>query len=200
MPNHGVATRASTEYRFADLTEHFNNKGVSSDAEPGIGAFNIWSNTFPAEDLPDGEVLAVGGVPFAFPATRGDANDNVCCDRQFVGLPQGRYDWLYLVAAAERCTEDSVYLHYADGSTDPESLRISDFWPGAQPRFGERLAVRATRLNYPRHSQADMWPTLWRQRIPVPREQDLVAVRLPDNPSIHVFAITAQVAMTWGDD
>jgi hypothetical protein len=31
---------------------------------------------------------------------------------------------------------------------------------------------------------------VWRHRVPVPREADLTAVRLPDNPAIHIFAMT----------
>jgi hypothetical protein len=33
-----------------------------------------------------------------------------------------------VLAAAERCCEDSVELNFDDGSVDAESLRVSDFW------------------------------------------------------------------------
>jgi hypothetical protein len=35
-----------------------------------------------------------------------------------------------------------------------------------------------------------MGPVIWRERVPVPRESPLTAIRFPDNPAIHVFALT----------
>jgi hypothetical protein len=174
-----------------DLCEHFDNRGLSQLAELGSGAFNIWSNSFPADELPPaGSMVEVGGVPFAFPAG-GPGGDNLRCTGQLIGIPPGEYDWLYLLAAAERRTEDPVQLHYLDGSTDPEWLRVSDFWPQTADRFGALEAFRCTRLHYPRHVQHGVDPVIWRHRIPVPRHAELAALRLPDNPAAHIFAITA---------
>src|SRR5262245_52759804 len=100
-----------------DLSGHFDNRGITAVSELDKGGFNIWDNTFPAEDLPEpGGTVHVGAVPFLFPAPNKDSRDNVRCSGQHIGLPVGRYDWLYLLAAAERRSEDAVTLHYADGS------------------------------------------------------------------------------------
>jgi hypothetical protein len=174
-----------------DLADHFDNRGLSTVASKGEGGFNVWANTFPAEQLPapDSEVV-VGCVRFRFPAKGSGGVDNLRCTGQLVAVPRGRYDWIHLLAAAERRTEDVVYLHFADGSADPEWLRVSDFWPQTPGRFGEWEAFRCTVLHYPRHVQRGMGPVVWRHRVPVPREADLTAVRLPDNPAIHIFAMT----------
>jgi hypothetical protein len=192
MPDWTVVSRPVSGYELIDLSGHLDNDGVAGGNAAGGAGFNIWSNRFPAEDLPDGQTVDVGGIPFRFPPTGDGRADNIRCDRQLVPLPPGRYDWLYLIGAAERRTEDWVHLHYTGGAIDPEWLRISDFWPAARPFFGERVAVRAGRLLYPHHSQPNMAPVLWRQRIPVPRQAELAAVRLPENPAIHIFALTAQ--------
>ncbi len=174
-----------------DLAGHFDNRGLSTVVSKGDGGFNVWSNTFPAEQLPapDSEVV-LDGVRFRFPAKASGGVDNLRCAGQLLALPPGRYDWIYLLAAAERRTEDVVHLHFADGSADPEWLRVSDFWPETPGRFGEREAFRCTVLHYPRHVQPRMGPVIWRHRIPVPREADLTAIRVPDNPAIHIFAMT----------
>ena len=173
-----------------DLTTWCNNRGISRADELDRGAFNAWGNSFPAEELPAaGSRFTVGAIPFVF-AGGGDV-DNVRCARQLVIVEPARYDWLYLLAAAERRTEDSVYLHYADGSVDPEWLRVSAFWPEQPPRFGEQAALRCTSMHYPRHVQRGFGPTIWRERVPVTREVALAAIRLPDNPSLHLFALTA---------
>ena len=178
-----------------DLREHFDNRGLTSAADPGAGAFNVWSNTFPAEQLPaDGSIVTVGGVLFEFPARGVTGADNVRCAGQLIALPPGRYDWLYLLAAAERRTEDLLFLHYADGAVDQEWLRVSDFWPQTPDRFGAVQAFRCSTMHYPRHVQHGVDPVIWRHRVPVPRHAELTMLRLPDNPAAHIFAITPVAA------
>jgi hypothetical protein len=189
--------------RTVDLDAWLDNRGTTSSANLAAGGFNIWSNTFPAEELPaPGGTVDVGGVPFRFPAAGAGERDNVRCAGQLVTLPAGRYDWLYLLAASERRSEDMVYLHYVDGSVDPEWLRVSDFWPETPPHFGERAGIACSRLHYPRHVQRRMrsGPAIRRARIPVPRETPLAALRLPDNPAIHIFALTLVDAVLPGTE
>ncbi|HEX5115069.1 MAG TPA: hypothetical protein VFW65_07710 [Pseudonocardiaceae bacterium] len=174
-----------------DLSGVFDNRGTTQRSALDRGAFNIWSNTFPAEELPaPGGTIVLGGVPFHFPAPNRDGYDNFRCGGQLVNLPVGRYDWLYLLAAAERRSEDMVALHHTDGSVDVEWLRVSDFWAETPAHFGERFKLSCGSLHYPRHVQSNMSPAIWRTRVPVPAELDLAAVGFPDNPAIHVFALT----------
>jgi hypothetical protein len=188
-PPHVPGRRASTATP-VDLSGRFDNRGITA-ADERTGAFNIWSNTFPAEQLPaPGGIVEVTGVPFRFPAGGPGRADNLRCSGQLLTVPPGRYDWIYALAAAERRTEDRVDLHYANGAVDAEWLRVSDFWPQTPAWFGEPLAYRCTRMHYPRHVETRMGPAIWRPRIPVTRPQELRALRLPDNPAMHVFALT----------
>jgi hypothetical protein len=171
-----------------DLTPWLDCRAITAVGERARGGLSIWGNSLPAEQVPRGSRVLVGQVPFDLAA--GDV-DHIRCARQLVPVPTGRYDWLYLLAAAERRSEDPVYLHFDDGAVDPEWLRVSDFWPETRPRFGERPAFACDRLHYPRHTQPGFGPTVWRQRVAVPREAPLAAIRLPDNPAIHIFALTA---------
>jgi hypothetical protein len=180
------------EFVLVDIAFACDNRGLQPPGTDGSGGygFNIWSNTFPAEQLPaPGSRVYVDGAPFAFPAAA-PGGDNVRCRGQRVPVPAGRYDWIYTLGAAERRTEDEVELHYADGSIRRSWWRMSDFWPETPPRFGEPLAARTTGLRYPRHTQEAHSPAIWQQRIPVAVPDPLVAVVLPDNPAMHVFAVS----------
>jgi len=173
-----------------DLASAFNNDGISYPENVADGGFNVWGNTFPADELPASRsVVEVAGVPFRFPPKEDGQLNSVVCRGQVLEVPPGLYDWIYVLGASERRSEDWVYLHYASGAVDPEWLRLSDFWPSA-PHFGEVAAFRCRHMHYPRHVQADMGPVMWRQRVPVPRQEALQRLRLPDNVAIHLFALT----------
>lgn len=80
-------------------------------------------------------------------------------------------------------------MHYADGSVDFECLRVSDFWH-ADAAFGDREAFSTEHMHYPFHVQPNLRGSVWFQRVPVSRMAPLVAIALPANVAIHVFAMT----------
>src|SRR6516225_8709872 len=132
-----LSAAAAIIFHPVSLAAHYNNRAISAAGDTKAGSFNVWGNSFPAEHLPQpGARIDVGGVPFVF-AEPGTGGDNLRCGGQFLPLPPGRYDWIHLLAAAERRTEDQVALHFAGGSVDFEALRVSDFWAGARSAFGD---------------------------------------------------------------
>ncbi len=176
-------------FRPVELTGLADNAGIRPDQQRDTGGFNIWSNTFPAGSLPPpGGTVEVAGVPFRFPISAPE--DNVRCRGQRIEVAPGRYDWIYLLAAAERRSEDQIVLHHTDGTRTRQWLRVSDFWPQTDARFGELLAYRCDRLLYPRHVQANMHPSIWCGRTGISSRTPLAVLELPDNPAIHLFALT----------
>ncbi|MFF5973377.1 hypothetical protein ACFY7C_17820 [Streptomyces sp. NPDC012769] len=176
-----------------DISAHLDNTAISAATNTKAGAFNVWGNSFAAEYLPEGgSLVRVAEVPFRFPPVC-EGPDNIRCAGQFLALPEGRYDWIHVLAASERRCEDTVELHFADGSVDPEALRVSDFW-SAPAWFGEVKAFESLVMHYPHHVQRDVSAVMWAQRVPVTRRADLVGVRLPRNVAVHVFALTLQRA------
>ena len=172
-----------------DLAEHRNNVAITAATTTGTGRLNVWGNSLPADQMAINSRIVIEGVPFDFPdAGHGEA-DNVCCQGQFIRLPPGRYDWLYLLVCAERRVEDEIAFHFSDGAVDFEALRVSDFW-AAEPAFGETAAITTTRMHYPHHVQDRVPGMIWCQRVPVVRRAELVAARLPDHVGVHVFAAT----------
>jgi hypothetical protein len=181
---------AGTAFVPVELRPWFDNDAISTAANPGDGGFNVWGNSFAAEYLPEsGARVTVDGVPFDFPDKADGQMNNVRCAGQLVGVPAGRYDWLYLLAASERRSEDTVAMHFAGGAVDFEPLRVSDFW-AAPACFGESPAFVAEVMHYPHHVQQGVPATMWCQRVAVGRRAELTRVRFPRNLAIHVFAAT----------
>ncbi|MEV6032864.1 hypothetical protein AB0L65_17030 [Nonomuraea sp. NPDC052116] len=175
------------DYSALDLGPYRNNIGITPAWSTKAGRLNVWGNSLPAEELPGGEAIVVNDVPFQFPGTLPGEPDNVRCTGQFVPVPPGRYDWLYLLAAAERRTEDVMAFHFEDGAVDFEPLRVSDFWH-APAVFGEDEAFATSVMHYPHHVQERVSGKIFCQRVPVTRRAVLLAVRFPDNVAVHVFA------------
>lgn len=174
-------------FRSVELSAYRNNTGITHRSSLPEGRFNIWRNSFPAEELPVGAMTVVNGVPFQFPPVEAGEPDNVRCEGQHIDLPAGRYDWLYLLACAERRVEDEIAFHFADGSVDFDVLRVSDFWH-APAVFGEDEAFSTSTMHYPYHVQQDVQAKIWCQRVPITRRADLISARLPHNIAVHVFA------------
>lgn len=173
-----------------ELSAILNNCGASTPLDLGAGAFNVWGNSFPASALPEaGQRVSVDGIPFVFAPGNAGGLDNIRCAGQFLPIEPDEYDWMYVLAASERRAEDRVGLHFADGSVDVESLRVSDFW-ASTAAYGETLAFESPSMHYPHHVQPAVPARLWCQRIPVTRCAQLAGIRLPRNAAIHIFAIS----------
>ena len=177
--------------RPVDVSRRFDGFGITSAADPAAGAFDASGSSFTAEDLPRGPALVeVGGIVFRFPDAELGQPDNLRCRGQRLELPPGLYDWIYVLAASERRTEDPLVLEHAGGGTSRQWLRVSDFWPESEPRFGELLAFRCRALHSPDGVRRTMAPSIWRVRVGVPVRRPLRALRLPENPAVHLFALT----------
>lgn len=175
-----------------DLQPLFNWDSISYASNLRDGTFNVWKNSFPAEELPASHsIVEIDGIPFRFPSKEDGQMNNVRCAGERLDVAPGRYDWIYVLAASERRAEDTVYLHFTNGAIEMEWFRISDFWPGAPARFGEVEAFRTRNIHFPRHVQPRIEPVIWMQRIPVTRQEELAWVHLPNNIAIHLFAATA---------
>jgi hypothetical protein len=195
MPDRSVALTQ----RSVDLRPYLNNVGVTTIAETGAGHFNVWRNSYAAEDLPDqDEWTVVEAVTFQLSNLGSAEPDNVRCDRQYIPVPAGHFDWLYVLGAGERRVEDVVALHFTDGTVDFEPLRLTDFW-AAPPAFGETLAFE-TVMHYPQHVQFGVPARMWCQRVPVVRRASLSGVRLPANAAAHIFAATLVGGLSSGSD
>lgn len=166
-----------------------NNRATTSVSDLGSGRLNAWGNSFPAEELPaPGTLIEVAGIPFQWANAHAEG-DNVRCEGQIIDIPPDQYDWIYLLAASERRSEDTIWAHYDDGHADPLPVGVSDFLDGT-PAFGELTAFRTSRMHYPHHVQNGLPTTMWLTRVGMPRRGTARSLRLPRLVAMHVFALT----------
>ncbi|WP_433496673.1 hypothetical protein ACQP1K_16895 [Sphaerimonospora sp. CA-214678] len=188
------ATTSSPEFLLVGIDDLLNNRAITGVADLGRGRLNAWGNSFPAEELPaPGTLAEVAGIPFLWANAHAEG-DNVRCEGQIIDIPPARYDWIYLLAASERRSEDTLWAYYEDGYADPLRVGVSDFLDGT-PVFGELPGFRTTRMHYPHHVQHGLPTTMWLSRVGMPRHGRALALRLPRSVALHVFAVTLLTGM-----
>lgn len=178
-------------FHTVDLSALLDNTSVTTESGKGNGRLNVWRNTIPAQHFPEaGSTTVVDGIPFSLDGAD-SPYDNVRCAGQYLTVPQGRYDWIRLLATSERRTETEIAVHFADGQVDFEPLRVSDLWH-APAWFGESLACRTPAMHYPHHVQQRVSAGVFGVRVPVTRQTPVCGLRLPRHVAVHVFALTLQ--------
>ncbi|MCY4726180.1 PKD domain-containing protein [Nocardioides sp. STR2] len=177
----------------ADLSELFNNDGISTDANPGDGNFDGGGWTFAAELLPqavqqNGGPVRLNGVDYDFGSPADGQLNNVESDGQVITLPTGTYDELSILATAHNGdVQKEATLAYNDGTTVQVPLRFTDW--AVTPKFGEEIAID---MPYRHNGGGNTSPRvmIFTQRIPLDAGKQPDTLTLPADPKLHVFGVS----------
>jgi hypothetical protein len=176
-----------TIHQMLVLDPFLNNQAATRPDNLADGRLNIWRNSLPAQSEP--LEIVVDGVPLRSTRLDGHGPDNLVCSGQRIEVPERRWDWLYVIGCGERRVRDVLTWHFCDGSASRDQVELSDLWEGRSD-YGEELALRTDVIHYPHHVQERIGITLWCQRVPITRRRPLRAIVLPENPAVHLFAMT----------
>ena len=187
-------------YQILDLTPYFNNDGISFDANPADGDLSGLGVTYPAEDLPSSNALVVCHcVPFRFPDKGDGLNNNISMEGQHISISKGRFTNLFLLGAAEENSlEDVIRFMYVSGRQHEMPLGLSSWRLRHNLKYGERVAIECRGYHFLTHhvytDRLGVDYGMWLQTVAVDPAEGLTAIELPDNPGMHVFAVTLQQA------
>ncbi|NNN36358.1 SGNH/GDSL hydrolase family protein [Streptomyces sp. S3(2020)] len=175
------------------LEQLFDNTAVSDDARPGEADFDGTGASLSAQDLTaagwtPGRTPTVQGARLAWPRRKAGAPDNVRAAGQSVRV-EGRGDALaFLVAGTGGAgATGSGRVAYADGSGSSYRLTAPDWRTG--PLATKALAL--PHVNTPGGQLAEK-ARLYVVTVPLARGRQVASVRLPDSPSLHVFAVSVR--------
>lgn len=183
-------------YLLLDLSPHFNNDGISSDTDRTDGDFTGLGNTYPEEDLPaSNSVLECDGVIFRFPDKRDGLDNNVSLEGQIIAVPKHQYDGLFFLGASSGYSaEDTIRFGFADGRYEDAFLGLSSWRLCHNLKYGEQVAVKCSGYHFPSQhvytERIDVDYGIWMQYIPIGNDSHLTHIEFPDNPDLHIFAIT----------
>lgn len=187
------------------LEDHFNNSGISFIGSCHCGDFDGLGNSFPAEKLPVfGKKVEFNGTPFLFPPKNDGVPDNMALEGQQIVVPHAKYHTLAVLGAsdsaryADGAFEDHIYFCSGD-KQQARSLSLKDWICIAEQRAGGREALRCPVMNTPSGQISksekgyETLPTLWLEEIALDDRDYLCSIIFPDNPCMHVFAMTLRL-------
>jgi alpha-L-fucosidase len=166
-----------------------NNEAIGS--APGQANFDGSGYAYPADQLPLAGQRTFNGVPYLFPGS--GANDNVVALGQTINIPQGSYQQVFLlVAAGWGPASGTMTINYTDGSTSSASLSAPDWDTG-----GPSGSVVQTTYRYSSTGNDPASVYIYAVQIPINSSKIASSLTLPsiaqpapNQPSLHVFALT----------
>lgn len=198
--------------RIIDLGPHLNNHGIARQADAGPGGLDGFGTAFAGPTLPrPGASVVRNGVGFLFAGDGGPRGDNLACEGQRITFAPSRCTALHVLGMCDwRGFAEVLVLVYEDGIPAREVLGLSDGSCFRGRLFGEqegligRLVARDSLVphavlfgipipeeGYQMHEMS-IAGTIWHQVVPVQPSRVLVGCELPDNPAMHLFALTLE--------
>ncbi|MFO0829509.1 MAG: glycoside hydrolase family 38 C-terminal domain-containing protein [Phycisphaerales bacterium] len=200
-PQRGVAVASAS----VPLT--FDADVVSTNAKRDDGAFDPSGGALPAEQLPT--TLPFGPVTFELGATKDGAKNALVCNGQTIPLPQGAFDRVYILAAADVDTSATLTL---GASATPWRVQS---WNGMVGQWDRRLWAEYTKDGTPRgdivglepgyvkpdaiawycsHHHRDgadaIYSYSYLYAYPFDLPKGATSIQLPKDPRIKVFAVS----------
>lgn len=191
------------------LLRSFNNVGISSDSNPAAGdfdgqGFSYSAQALAAAGLRPGSTVTEDGANLQWPVVQPGFPDNVEAEGQSLALnaPLGT-NQLVVLGAAANSPDQTVILHYSDGTSTTLWLGLPDWTLDAgKSTAGARVQVVATLAyrNSDTGTSQNIDTYVFATGLPVNPTKTLTSITLPaagTGASLHLFdlAPSAEQAM-----
>ena len=196
----GTATSGTP---YSSLAAAYDNVGITDNADPAAGDFDGTGETFSAQALAAGTPTPLtaggqatfGGTTFTWPTAVG-APDDVIADGQIIDLSGSGSDLGFLGAGAFGAASGTGTITYTDGTTQPYSLVMADWYNNA-PVAGDEVATTTTSWNFSSATQTDHPVSIYFASVPLQAGKTVASVTLPTVSAsagngitaLHVFAV-----------
>ncbi|GAA6525129.1 RICIN domain-containing protein [Intrasporangium sp. DVR] len=191
-----ITDTASTTLAFRDLASAFNNVGVTATADPAPGNIDGGGSSFLAERLAEagvtpGATVSANGFSFTWSSALPGTKDNVASGGETISLSGKGNALAVLGTGTSGAAAGLATVHYADGTVSTGTLGMPNWCCLAKDSYGAKIAVVTRGKNTP---SGPAYPTveyrLYTKTVRIDPAKDVVAVTLPGNSAVHVFAMT----------
>ena len=190
-----VTDRATTTVAFASLAAAFNNVAVTNSDDPAPGDIDGGGSSFLAERLAEqgvtpGATVAANGFSFTWPSSHPGTRDNVASTGETISVSGKGNALAVLGTGTSGSAAGTATVHYADGSVSTGTLGMPNWCCLATDSYGAKIAVVTKGKNTP---AGPAYPTteyrLYTKTLRIDSTKEVVAVTLPANAAVHVFAL-----------
>ncbi|MGW4519535.1 TIM-barrel domain-containing protein [Amycolatopsis sp. NPDC004378] len=178
---------------YASVAAAYGNVGVTDAAHVAGGDLDGGGSSFRAEGLADaglkpGAAFTANGARLTWPDAGSGKADNVVAAGQTVAV-RGTGSKLVLAGTGTGTAKGTVFVRYADGSTSQADLGLPN-WCCADPaQYGATTVATVLGKNT---RTGPAYPTVpyrvFANSVPLTAGKEVVAVTLPSNSALHVFA------------
>jgi beta-glucosidase len=186
---------------YPSVAAAFDNVGISDNSNPAAADFDGTGESFSAQALAAATPTAlapgqvtVGGTTFTWPAA--GVPDNVIADGQIIDVSGSGTELGFLGAGGFGEASGTGTITYTDGSTQPFSLSMADWYNNAAVA-GDQIAATSTSWNFSSSTQTAHPVSVYYASVPLETGKTVASVTLPTVSSgigngvnaMHIFAI-----------
>jgi len=188
---------------YSSLAAAYDNVGITDNADPAPGNFDGTGESYSVQALAAGTPTpltaggqaTVGGATFTWPTGVGTPDD-VIADGQTIDLSGSGNELGFLGAGAFGAASGTGTITYTDGSTQPYSLAMADWYNNAAVA-GDEVATTTTSWNFSSSTQTDHPVSIYFASVPLAAGKTVASVTLPTVSAsagdginaLHVFAM-----------
>jgi beta-glucosidase-like glycosyl hydrolase len=198
---HSVSGSSRVSLPYPSLAAAYNNAGISDDANPSAGSLDGGALSYSGQALAaanpalrPGESVTHDGTTFTWPDIALGRPDNVVASGQTVAV-SGTGPTLGIVGTANNGTASgSGTIVYADGTTQPYELSLSDWWANS-PAQGSDILTSTPYINSS-GGQVNQRVSMYFAAIPLDQTKAVKYVTLPEvshgpvaGLAMHIFAL-----------
>jgi hypothetical protein len=184
----------------ADLSEAYNNVGITDDSNTEPGNFDGSHSSLSAQALAavgvvPGGAVTHNGMQFSWPDVAPAQPDNVVAQGQAFAVSGSGTNLGFLAAATHGPAGGTGTINYSDGTTQQFTISLPDWY--SNPPSGSDVAIAMTYRNRPSNTQQTHTVSVFLVKIPLAAGKTPTSVTLPDvsdsttssDPMLHVFGL-----------
>ncbi|NRQ30995.1 DUF5110 domain-containing protein [Nonomuraea sp. NN258] len=192
-----VTAALASRVPYRSLAAAFNNVGGSDDADTTKGNIDGGGSSFSRQKLAaigltPGASVTAQGVAFTWPSAEAGKPDNVAGQGQTIALTGQGNHLAFLGTGTSGSASGPLTVHYEDGSTGTATLGFANWCCLDPAAYGSKVAFSHKGKNTA--TGPNQYPTtdyrIFYQQVRINPEKKVVAVTMPDNGAVHVFAAT----------
>ncbi|MEU7789005.1 TIM-barrel domain-containing protein [Amycolatopsis sp. NPDC049159] len=192
---HEAVDSATITVPFASLAAAYGNVGVTDAAHATAGDLDGGGSSFRAEGLAEaglkpGAAFTADGATLTWPAaaTGTGQPDNAVAAGQTIAV-RGTGAELVLAGTGTGTAKGTVFVQYADGTTSQADVGVPNWCCTDPAQYGATTVATVLGKNT---RTGPAYPTtpyrVFANSVPLTAGKEVVAVTLPSNPALHVFA------------